>query len=422
MANSFQTTQYVVDETLIRFQNYLSFAKTADRRFEDDFKNLKYATGSTIDYRLEERYLGGEGATAVEEDRVQIVRPLTIEKQFHTMVGFNTTELTFDRAMDEPYLDMYLNPAAKRLANLVEDYIATDNFSKQVYQASGLPGTALTFASVSDTKAYMDALGIPDDGRRYLGVDAYNAGAIAQNLYTNFNNRVNTGALMDGFVGELANFGIFQSNFLTRQTAGTGEAGGAPPTGFRLAGTVTGGPVSSGSSLSLTGLVAASQVFNEGDIIEVADASNVWMVNRLNYENIRDPNNAVSGLQRAQFVVTADVTSTAGGTATVPISPEIVVAGARQNISAAIPNGAQMYLRLSHDVSLAYHAQACVFAAPPMAMLKGGVEVAQSYSDMYKLSLTNTVGADVRNYRQLNRLDLICGVTINPEFAVRLCS
>lgn len=88
MANVFEVTQYVLDETFVRFVNYLSFAKSANRNLEGDFKGLKYATGQTINYRLEERYKGGRGATATSEARVQVIRPLTITTQFHTMVEF----------------------------------------------------------------------------------------------------------------------------------------------------------------------------------------------------------------------------------------------------------------------------------------------------------------------------------------------
>ena len=45
-----------------------------------------------------------------------------------------------------------------------------------------------------------------------------------------------------------------------------------------------------------------------------------------------------------------------------------------------------------------------------------------SYSDLYKLAMTYTLGADIRNYVQLDRIDIICGVAINPEFAVRVMS
>ena len=89
---------------------------------------------------------------------------------------------------------------------------------------------------------------------------------------------------------------------------------------------------------------------------------------------------------------------------------------------AAIPNGAQLYVANSHNVSMAFHNQAIVFAAPPIKELKGGVEVVTAYSDLYKMAMTYTLGADIRNYIQLDRLDVICGDAINAEFAVRVRS
>lgn len=414
MSNSFQTTQYILDETFVRFINYLNFAKVANRNLEGDFKGLKYATGQTINYRLEERYLGGEGATATSEARVQVVRPLTIDTQFHTMVEFSGFELTFDRARDQPYLDMMLNPRAKRLANLVEQFIATTNFQKQVYQAYGTPGVAIDQNTVFQTDAYMTELGIPEDGNRYWANSPSVSATLTNSLYNVFNMTVNRGALLDGFIGHLSGFDFFKSNFVQRQIAGVGEAGGSPPTGYKLGGIVTGGPVSSGSSISVSGLVAAQpDAFNEGDIITIAEASEVFMVNPLTYEPLA---------QTAQFVVTSQVASDGGGLATIPISPAIVVSGARQNISAAIPNGAQVLLADDHNVSLAFHNQAIVFAAPPIKELKGGVEAVTSYSDLYKMAMTYSLGADIRNYVQLDRIDLICGVAINPEFAVTVMS
>ena len=227
---------------------------------------------------------------------------------------------------------------------------------------------------------------------------------------------VNTGALIDGFVGHLSGFDFFKTNFLQRQIAGAGEAGGSPPAGFKLAGTVTNGPITGGNTISVTGLGQApgTVVFNVGDIIQVAPAAGVYMVNPLTYEPLFDA--------PMQFVVTAQVISTGGSTADIPVNPTIVIDGARQNISAAIPNGAQMLLYNDHNVSLAYHTQAVVFAAPPIKELRGGVEAVTRYSDLYKLAMTYSLGADIRNYEQLDRIDVICGVAINPEFAVMIMS
>jgi len=414
MTNVFQTTQYVLDEVFIRFVNYLNFAKVANRNLEGDFKGLKYATGQTINYRLEERYKGGRGATATSEARVQVIRPLTITTQFNTMVEFDGFELTFDRARDEPYLDMMLNPRAKTLANNVEGFIANENFQLQTYQAVGTPGVPVDFDTITLADAYMTELGIPEDGNRFFANSPRVSAGLASTLSTIFNQTVNRGALMDGFIGHLSGFDFFKTNFLMRQVAGVG--GGVtvtPPTGFLDGGQVTNGPISGGNTIVVTGLTPSSLAFNAGDSIEIADAAGVFMVNPLTYEPL---------VQRAQFVVTANVISDTFGNATIPVNPTIVVSGARQNISAAIPNGAQIWLAQSHNVSIAFHNQAIVFAAPPIKELKGGVEAVTSFSDLYKLSMTYTLGADIRNYVQLDRIDVIAGVAINPEFAVRVRS
>lgn len=415
MANAFRQTKYILDDVFVRFWNSLSFVRTANRNLEGEFKGLTFATGQTINYRLEERYLAGEGASATAEARVQIVRPLTINKQFRSMIEYTGFNLTFDRARDEPYLEMANAPRAKRLANMVERFVAQENFQKQTYQAVGTPGVPVDFNTILNADAYMTELGIPEDGKRYTGISPRTSASLSNDLFSTFNNTVNTGALIDGFIGHLSGFDFFKTNFLTRQIAGLGQAGGTPPAGFSLGGLVTNGPIVGGNTIAVgsLGRTAGQVVFREGDIIEVADASGVFMVNPLTYEPL---------VQRAQFVVTQDVVTPDGATATIPVNPTIVIDGARQNISAAIPNGAQMLLRNSHNVSLAYHSQALVFAAPPIKELKGGVDAFTRYSDLYKLAMTYSLGADIRNYEQLDRIDIICGVAINPEFAVRICS
>ena len=414
MSNIFKESQYVLDDVFVRFWNSLSFARTSNRNLEGDFRNLRFATGQTLDYRLEERYLGGEGASATAESRVQVIRPLSITKQFRIMLEYTGFNLTFDRARDEPYLEMANAPRAKRLGNMVERFIASE-FQKKTYQAVGTPGVPVDFNTILSADAYMTELAIPEDGKRYSAVAPRVSSNLSNDLYNTFNNTVNTGALIDGFVGHLSGFDFFKTNFLTRQIAGAGQAGGSPPAGFLLGGVVTNGPIVGGNTIAVGSLGQApgTVVFREGDIVEIDEDAGVFMVNPLTYEPLE---------QRAQFVVTADVISADGATANIPVNPTIVIDGARQNISAAIPNGAQILLRASHNVSLAYHTQAVVFAAPPIKELRGGVEAVTRYSDLYKLAMTYSLGADIRNYEQLDRIDVICGVAINPEFAVRICS
>ena len=330
------------------------------------------------------------------------------------MVEFSGFELTFDRARDQPYLDMMLNPRAKRLANLVEQFIATTNLQNEVYQAYGTPGVSIDQNTVFQTDAYMTQLGIPEDGNRYWANPPPVSATLSNALYNVFNNTVNRGALLDGFIGHLSGFDFFKTNFLKRQVAGvTGATGGTPPSGYSAAGVVTNGPISGGNTINVSGWTASTGALNVGDIITIDAAAGVFMVNPLTYEPLA---------QTAQFVVTAPVLADVSGDAVITVSPTIVVSGARQNISAAIPQGAQLYCANSHNVSMAFHNQAIVFAAPPIKELKGGVEAVTSYSDLYKMAMTYSLGADIRNYVQLDRIDIIAGVAINPEFAVLVMS
>lgn len=365
--------------------------------------------------------MGGYGATATDEAVVQVVRPLTIDTQFHSMVSFNGMELTFDRARDQPYLDMMLKPRAKRLANMVESFVCSQNLQPAVYQTTGVPGVPIDFNTVLQTDAYMTELGIPEDGNRYFSNSPQVSAALSNDLYTVFNMTVNRGALMDGFIGHLSGFDFFKTNFLVRQIAGVGQAGSSGVAGFKLAGTITNGPITGGNTFALTGLVASqANPFNVGDKIQFAEAAGVFMVNPL--ASAGQTGGYIPLSQTAQFVVVSTTASSGGGTATVTVSPTIVISGARQNISGAIPNGAQLLLANDHNESIAFHNQTIVFAAPPITELKGGVEAVTTYSDLYKMAMTYTLGADIRNYVQLDRLDIIAGVAINPEFAVCVMS
>jgi hypothetical protein len=412
--NQLEVTQYTLDEVFIRYVNYLNFGKVSNRNLEGDFKGLKYATGQTINYRLEERYMGGEGATATPEDRVQVIRPLTIEKQFNTLVEFNGQELTFDRVRDEPYLDMMLNPRAKTLANKTEAYIV-GKMQPNIWQTTGTPGVAITFDTITETDAYMSELGIPEDDNRFFAIPPRGQAGLSTALSTVFNGTVNRGALMDGFVGHLSGFDFFKSNFLKRQIAGAGGSGSSPPTGYKGGGVIANGPINGGNTFVVGGITAGAgtAVFNVGDKIYLDPAADVFMVNPLNYEALSTP---------AQFVVTQTVLSTGSSSVTVTVAPTIVTSGARQNISAPIPNGAQIWLAGDHNESIAFHNQASVFAAPAIKELRGGVEAVTTYSEIYKMAITYSLGADLRNYLQLDRLDILAGQETNGEFAVIVMS
>src|SRR5690606_40343710 len=119
--------------------------------------------------------------------------------------------------------------------------------------------------------AYMTELSIPEDGIRYCGVAPRVSANLNNDLFNVFNPPVNTGALIDGFIGHLSGFDFFKTNFLTRQIAGAGEAGGAPPAGFKLGDDVTNGPIAGGNTNPVYGAVAMHLVIICGAAVELAE-------------------------------------------------------------------------------------------------------------------------------------------------------
>ena len=418
MANSISTTQYLVDETLIRTIQYTSLAKVANRQLEEDFLKLRVAPGRTLNYRIEMKFTAGTGSTAYPQPYNVIERPLTIDQQRWTMVNFDGFELTFDRVRDKPYLDQMLVPRARTLAYSAEAYIAQKLVTSLNYTV-GTPGVPLTFATISYAAALASQLGIPQDGQRYFAINAMDSATLAQTLFNSFNKDVNTAALMDNFIGHLSGFDFFVSNFLPVQIAGAGDSGTltTPPTGYVGAGVVTNGPITSGNTITVSGVSATSgvTVANVGDLLSVAASGQTYVY-------VADTQQTLT-MYNAQFVVTAAVvTSGTSGDVTYTVSPDIITSGPTQNISQAIPNGAQLLLMKTHNNNAAFHSSCIVFAAPALKELRGGIEVATAWSNTYKFAIVYSLGGDVVNYRQNDRMDIIFGCTINPEMGILVVS
>jgi len=409
MANSVQVSQYVLDETLVRFLNNIKLVKTAYRKFEEKYETLEYATGATLNYRLEENYVAEAGWSATEQAINQRVRSLTVDQPYHVMIGMDGSDLTLNRLADKPYLDDHLGPMARTLAETAEKYVA-DKLKMAVYNTIGTPGSPINSPNlINKARGAMVKLGIPMDGMNYLALSVDESINLANGVNNFFNTKVNTAALMEGYLGDLAGMGIFETMFLGTQVAGSG-GGGAAVNGLIASGQIA-ATVSSGNTITIKGLpTSTANVFRAGDIIQVAGS---YFVN---------PTGAFVTTQPAQFCVQANASTDGSGNTTVTVSPSIVTSGVYKNIDTPLQLNSAVSLFATHNVSIAYHRNAIVFAAPPIRKLQHGVTATRSFSKQYQISMTSTQGSDIRNYKDLYRMDILMGATINPEYAIRIAS
>jgi hypothetical protein len=141
--------------------------------------------------------------------------------------------------------------------------------------------------------------------------------------------------------------------------------------------------------------------------------------------NAVNPQTRTSTGQLAQFVVTADSSSDAGGNLSIPIFPAIVITGAFQTVDVSPAAGAALtVLGAANAVSpanLAYHRDAFVLGCADLQLPKG-VDMAARISD-------KQLGLSARMVRAYNintdafpcRFDVLYGwKAIYPELACRI--
>ena len=420
MANTWALSDIIADRMLTLKSSELAFPMTASKtvRLDVEFNDKEYRKGDSIQYRLQNNFDVGEGTVATVSDYVERSRPLTIDRQWNVTLQFTGRELTFDTPPAEDYFDQILLPRARNIAHKAEDYIG-EKMQNEFYNSVGSPTAAISdITLLNQARALMNRLSIPDNGDRYCALNQSASISLANGTQNFFNSTVNNEALFKGALGNLATYDLFETVFLGTHTAGTGDGSAVSPAGTITAGTVV-NAVTSGNTIDVTGLTASDpDAFKRGDVVTVAG------VNAFNQITGR-----VVGPLR--LVVLADAAASLLGAATITVSPEIHATGPYQNIDlgTGIPVGAQLSIYSDHDVSVAYHCDALVHAMPRLEMLGGNIReeyvnssVAQSRSENkdYRISMLYTEGADVLNYQQVNRTDILQGATINGEYGVRI--
>lgn len=312
MPNSLLTPSLITKETLVILANNLVAAGKVNRQFENQFVKI----GSSLTIRKPNRFTVSSGPGLAIQNIVEPSTSITVSSQRHVDFLFTTADLTL--AIEE-FSERYCKPASEAIANVVDlDVLAN------VTQVSNFVGTSgvvpATFAALAAVGQRMDEAAAPQDGRvLILNSAAY--WAMANGLIGVFVRSVAEPALK-GYLANIANFEIYQDQNIPTQTVGTlggtGAVFGASQTGSNI--------ITNGWTANITNLLRAGDVVTFGTL-----AAGVFAIN---------PQSRVSTQALKTFVVTANVSSDAGGNATIPISPAITTSGAYQTVSNSPANGA----------------------------------------------------------------------------------
>jgi hypothetical protein len=298
-----------------------------------------------------------------------------------------------------------------QLANKIDRDLAS--LYTRVWNYTGTLGSTMNgFASFAKAQQRLDEMAVPSD-QRMSAVAPADFWDTVSNLTGLYIAQSANPAYRQGTLGAVAGLDVMMSQNVNTFTAGT-----------RTNGTVNGADQQvtySGSqantytqTLSVTGLGANATVA-AGDVFTIA---NVFAVNPVTKA-------VLPYLQ--QFTVTAAATASAGGVASLTISPAIIISGAFQTVQLAsgttLPTGGTVTwaatASTSYSQNIAFHRNAFALAVVPMDRPPGAVDVAR---ETYKgLSVRVIPVYDGINDASMWRLDVLYGfAAIDPRLACRM--
>jgi len=384
MPNVFITPSIIAKEAIRLFENMCRMAKLVNTGYSEEFHKV----GDTITIRLPVigQTVDGPDITGQIKDIEE--KSTTFKLNYHKTapIEVSVTDLTLKI---EQFSERYLRPHMIKLVDDVD--MALTGLYPDVYNAVGTAGvTPSKFAHLGASGKLLDKLAVPKDERR-LVLDPDANWAMADDLKGLYAEGIVRPAVERGYLGRVAGHELYESQNIRNHTkgvaTGTPLVNGASQTGASL--------ITNGWTNSTTGIL------KKGDVFTITGVNSVNKINKQNTGELQ------------QFVATADVDSGAStGPATIPISPEIILTGAYQNVTALPAHQAPLTVTGSHAANLAFHKYAFGLATAPIE-LPPYLPAAQKARVTHN-NITMTVIGDfqVLAYSTIVRIDILFGTKV----------
>jgi hypothetical protein len=400
MSNSILTIDMITRKALEILENNLVLTRNVNRAYDDSFAVEGAKIGSTLRIRLPDRALVTDGAALQVQDDNEQFTTLTVSNQKHIGVNFTTAEMTMQ--LDD-FAERVLKPRISQLASSIDADVA--NSFRNIYQSVGTPGVTPATSAVllAAQQKLNEAAAVMSP--RYATVNpAANAGLV-EGMKGLFNP---TDTISRQFKNGMMGMGVLgfdeinMSQSIKQFTTGSRNATGTVGT------TVT----AQGSNTIVLAGVGNALTIKAGDVFTVAG---VFAVNPQTRES-------TGSLQ--QFVVVADVTSSAGGAATVTVSPAMYTsAHALATIDSFPASGAVTTFvgaaSSQYPQNLIYHKDAITFATADLLMPQGVDMASRQVHNGISMRIVRQY--DINNDRLPCRIDVLYGYSvIRPQMGVRL--
>jgi hypothetical protein len=411
MADNILTPSKIAGETLRILHNNSAFLGNVSMDLETEWKTAP-KPGSTVSYRRPVQFTVRSGATANLQDVNETSGTLVVQPE----IGIDWDFSEFDMKLSlEEFSKRYLMPAGMRLASEL-DYQIGQRYL-QIANHTGTPGTLPGNASaILNAGAVLDESACPRDGQRYAALTPRSMASVVNGLSGFFNDTKTTSEQnKTGLMKTNLGMDFFLSQNLPTHTVG--PLGGTPLSNGATQGIINSGatdnPYAATSTIVTDGWTAAAALrLNAGDVINFAGVFAVNPETRQSTGILRD------------FVVTAAVSSDAGGNASIIVSPAVIAGGSYQNVTQRVPDNSAITVKTgaantAYPQNMIWHKDAISMVSFPMDVPKGMDMASQASYD--GVSLRFVRGYDILNNRRICRFDMLYGAVVNrPEWTARL--
>lgn len=409
MANTSLTASVVAKEALVILENELGVLKRMYRAHESEFNNNVngYKVGDTISIRRPADFTVRSGATLSTQDVIEGKTTLTIDQQIGVDFQFNSTELTLQI---QDLSERVIKPAMSSIVNYMTNDLLTQMY-RGTYNWVGTPGNTVdAFTDFAKAPERLDLMAVPQADRAAAFAPTDYWGLVGSQTALHASN-IASDAFRRGEMGMVGGIDTLMSQVVPTHTVG--PLGGTPlVNGASQNVTYDTAKNTWSQSLITDGwTAAAANRLKAGDVFTIA---NVFMVN---------PKTKASTGVLQQFVVQADTDSTAGGAATITISPPIITSGPHQTVNAAPADNAAITVlgsaSTAYRQNLVFHKNTMGLAIVPLEMPQAAYNGAR---ESYKgISVRVIPIYDGTNDISKWRLDLLYGrKVLDPRLATRL--
>ncbi len=397
----------ITNEALLVAKNAIGeLKKRMNVGYAENFGEKGNKIGDTLNVRLPMQYTVADGETMTPQDTEQKSVPIVVNGQKNIGMQFGDSERTLkiDR-----FRELYIEPAVTTLVDTMMAKVMQDSYLS-IANYAGIPSAANlpnSMAPFSFAKAKMVSLGCPVRGNS-AAIDQYVEHEMTQGMNGLFNpSTAISKQFLDGEVVRGAGLDFLMSQVVPKHTIGA--LGGTPLTNGATADGAT-SVVIDGATASVTGY------WKKGDVVQFNGVFSVNPITKQSTGKLMD------------FVVTADVNSSAGGAVTVAISPAIIASGAYQNVSNVPADNsavttfghASSYANIVAPQNLVFHKTAIALCVVPLEKIDGE-EMTVATDPETGLSVRLWTAGNILTGKGIKRLDILFGSkVVRPEFAARV--